>query len=155
MNAKEDGCREPWFEVSSTDRLRVFLRRTRRMPSAEFMALFVETFPMCDDTWADRHNLLRRLRRHHSPIQGEPLTLYRGCSSGRIRGISWTSDRDVAHRFACGHRGIGVPNAVIVTAEVPATAIFAGRLDERNEAEYLIDPRAVRIIAIERQRSEQ
>ena len=67
------------------------------------------------------------------------VTIYRGCPSERVRGISWTTSLTVAEGFARGHRAIPVPNPVIVSAKVPSEAILAVFVD-RNESEVIVDP---------------
>lgn len=126
----------------------------------EFWRIFNLGWNTCDDTWAHRGDLLNLMRRHGS---GEPflhgdagalyrrleddVTLHRGCSADRVRGISWTTDPKIAATFARGHRGIPVPRAVIARAIVPKTAIFTVAT-ERNESELIIDPRRLRQLVI-------
>jgi hypothetical protein len=78
------------------------------------------------------------------------IAVYRGCSRRRTRSISWTTNRAVAERFAHGHRGIPVPDAVIAEALVPKASILAVD-SSRGEMEVLLDlvklPKRLRLVA--------
>jgi hypothetical protein len=147
--------------VSSEQRLPLLLDLASRRPPQVFWPAFHEWWNLCDDTWIWRADLLRRLRRHHAREPGphylsgddrtcfdglpDCLEVYRGCSKARIRGLSWTTDRDVAASFAVGHRGIRVPEPVIASAVIPKHAIFAA-ITARGEGEIVIDPQALRCL---------
>lgn len=79
----------------------------------------------------------------------DPVVIYRGCQETRIRGLSWTTERAVAERFARGHRSIAVSNPVVVRAEIPKTAVFFAVTD-REEAELIIEPRRLRKLTLEK-----
>jgi hypothetical protein len=145
----------------SADRLNVMLRCLNRAAPEVFWPVFLKAWPSCDGTWAQKERLLARLRRQGSGVDHLPeqtrewlgtlpqsITIYRGCSRSRSRGLSWTTDRDVALSFALGHRGLQVPNAVIVTALVSKANVFAAFLD-REENEVLVEPSSLEIIGYE------
>ena len=54
-------------------------------------------------------------------------------------GVSWTTVKTVAARFAVGHRFLPVPDPTIAAALVPKLAVFSVQL-ERKEREVIIDP---------------
>jgi hypothetical protein len=145
----------------SAGRLNVMLRCLNRAPPEVFWPVFLKAWPNCDGTWAQKERLLARLRRQGSGVDHlpertrewlgtlqYPITIYRGCSRGRSRGLSWTTDRDVALSFAREHRGMAVPDAVIVTAMVSKADVFAAFL-ERDESELLVEPKSFRMIKYE------
>jgi hypothetical protein len=64
----------------------------------------------------------------------------------RIEGaISWTTDKEIARTFACGHRGIRNPDPVIAVATIVKADIFAAT-NERRESEVLCLPRVTAIL---------
>jgi hypothetical protein len=69
----------------------------------------------------------------------EPLTVYRGATWGRRRGMSWTLCRLTAERFAA--RSLVLGPAYIFTATVPPTGVLAMIREERpGEDEVVVDP---------------
>lgn len=70
--------------------------------------------------------------------------VYRGCSRERVRGLSWTLDEKVAQSFARGHRGIPVPDPVVVCGEIGRKHVF-GVFNDRDESEIVLDPNRVRL----------
>lgn len=145
-------CKVYGAGVNSHERLDVLLMAIARFRGADWWRGFTEHWSACDATSGDTEvldTLLDRMRGEPGrPYTGGDMTLYRGCARGRIKRFSWTADRKVAEGFAQGHRGIDVPDAVIAVAHVPARAIFAGPLSDRQEAEYLVDPDLIEIIGI-------
>lgn len=145
-------------EVNSEERLDVLLALTRCKPAMVFWPVFFDQWPHCDDTWHLRDRLLSELRRHHSEEPGlgylsdrarafldslpDPVQVFRGCSWRRVMGVSWTTDRSVAAKFAHGHRGIRVPGPIIAAGLAPKSAIF-GVFVCRSESEVILDPRQV------------
>lgn len=141
--------------VDSETRLEHLLMLTASAPSNVFWPVFLDAWSCCDNTWSSQRQLLKVLRVHHRSDPGlsylnaatrrwihnlpEKLPVYRGCSRHRIGGVSWSTRPGVARGFALGHRGIAVPDAVLVRANVRRDAIFAGFL-ERDESEVVIDP---------------
>jgi hypothetical protein len=100
---------------------------------------------------------LRALLPHYT---GPGLMLWRGDSwfnrRRRTYGMSWTSKRDVAERFAAGPYRTFTGGSVILEASVPAAAIICD-LDRhlsanmRGEREFLIDRRRLgRVHVVER-----
>lgn len=67
----------------------------------------------------------------------EPLTLFRGATEAGREGMSWTSDRAVAERFATGvpMRALGQ----VLAATVPPHALLVN-LNSREEAEWVAHP---------------
>ncbi|MCK1344464.1 MULTISPECIES: hypothetical protein [unclassified Bradyrhizobium] len=63
------------------------------------------------------------------------LTIYRGFTEGRLHGMSWTLDRDVAVRFAKRFRG---PRAAIATARAKKSDVHAF-FDDRQEREIVVE----------------
>lgn len=153
--------------VSSSNRLATMCQQLAGAETDVFWPVFQENWGGCDTTWNYRSQVLALLRRHAQiPLEHlseddqyvlrnlPPLvTIYRGCSRDRVRGLSWTTNRAVAVEFAEGHRGIRVPLAVVATAVLPRVKVFTV-FSERSEDELLVDPDALRIVAIKPHRSE-
>lgn len=72
----------------------------------------------------------------------EELVIYRGASALAMRGLSWTTDRDVATQFARGHRGILVYMPTIFTAKISKEFVLAA-FD--NEREVVIPPERMKL----------
>jgi hypothetical protein len=77
------------------------------------------------------------------PAPTEPLTVSRGCTPGRRRGMAWTADIEAARWFACRwlHLDSSVPASEVVTMDVPPGLVLArceGR-GEGTEAEIVVD----------------
>jgi hypothetical protein len=70
------------------------------------------------------------------------IPVWRGCEAGRERGISWTTDRKVARRFAIGQRCVN-KTPTLVSAKIPRQHIF-GVFVDRNEKEIVLNPRRLR-----------
>ncbi len=86
--------------------------------------------------------LIAGLRALLPPYDGPAVTLWRGDSwfnrCRRTYGISWSSRRDVAERFATGMYQTFAGGSVVVEASVPAAAIICSvdphlRPDQRGE----------------------
>ena len=76
------------------------------------------------------------------------VTVYRGCSTSRVRGLAWTTDLDIARQFARGHRQIAVPSPVVATAQIPKEAIYTVTMD-RNEYEVVLNYRRLKALQTE------
>jgi hypothetical protein len=76
------------------------------------------------------------------------VPVWRGCERGRVRGLSWTSDRMVAEGFALGKRCRNA-HPTLIHAEIPKQHIFGVFLD-RKESELALDPRRLRKIRQEK-----
>lgn len=127
-----------------------------------FWAMFYEVWNACDATWQYRHEVLGLLREHRDYCHEfgdffgivdhwdnpnevafneslpDRIRVYRGCSREQVRSLAWTTDYDVAWRFARGHRGAKTPDPVIAECVVPlhiVLATFAGR----EESEVILD----------------
>jgi hypothetical protein len=148
---------------SSEARLPVLLRLAESAPTSLFWYALLDQWSSCDDTWGHMPRLLVALRFHarkQSPhaylddvgltlLDGLPsvVTVYRGCSRTRLHGISWTTDEAVAHGFAIGHRGLRVPDPVVVKAAIAKQDIFAVVTD-RSESEILLDPAKIERVRV-------
>jgi hypothetical protein len=144
--------------VQSGNRLAVMLALLKYQPSGVFWPVFHETWDHCDGTWGLRHWLAADLRRHNERRLGatylrgdnrawldslpDPVRVFRGCSRERVKGVSWTTDREIADGFAYGHRGIRVPRPVIASGLAAKRTIYAAYV-ERKEAEVVLDPEAL------------
>ena len=103
------------------------LPRSLRADAKVFWPAFLDAWPNCDDTWPWQKHLLEVLGWFGLEWPGseflepdahaffdflpDPVTIFRGCSRPRVRGVSWTTDKAVAEAFACGHRGIRFQDA--------------------------------------------
>lgn len=141
------------ISLDSQDRLYQLLPLLQMLEPPLFWRALRQWWSVCDDTWSQLRPLLRLMREHadSAPVrrlknQDVLYRVYRGCSRAAVRGISWTTDREVAGRFARGHR-IPVPNPVIVSARVRRSAVFLHIGNQRKEREWLLDPR--RLVDVE------
>ena len=142
-----------WALFDSSDRLPGVLPTLAALPGHLFWRLFAGLWSMCDDTWEQLDQLLPLLRRHrdYAPArrignQATHIRVWRGCSCSRIQGLSWTRHLTIAARFAEGHRGIPVPDPVVVSAMIPRSGVFLYDRG-RGEGEVVLDP--VELIDIE------
>ena len=70
------------------------------------------------------------------------MTVYRGCVDSARFGKSWTTDVDLARRFASGEMtSYRVPGTVYVFAAPPMSLLAFIHESERAESEYVIHPR--------------
>lgn len=76
---------------------------------------------------------------HEAPT--EPLTIFRGCSYERRRGMSWTTDLEQAEWFAA--RLVWVAAGNVYEATVPPVAVLA-LVGGRSEAEVVVNPNRLR-----------
>ena len=106
------------LKLNSKDRLPDLLGVMENMPGPMFWKAMIHTWSVCEDTWQYQDRLLVLLRQHAETAPArirnallydelDDLIVFRGCSRQRVRGISWTTDRRVAKKFAVGHRGFG------------------------------------------------
>jgi hypothetical protein len=122
-----------------------------------FWCAFYQAWVSCDATWSLRFRLRATLRKwKRASLSGGPCTylsssaaaffhalpesihIYRGARMQHIKGLAWTTDHKVARGFARGHRGIGVPNAVIAQALIRKDHIFFAT-NSREESEVAVD----------------
>ena len=129
--------------------------------SAERVRLFLEWGSLCDAPWPYRSyfaQILRDAFRHVRLADMLPpgdldwflsldpvIAVYRGCQSGRERGLSWTTDLKVAAGFAVGKR-CSNSQPRLITAQIPKKHVLAVFAD-RNESEIVLDPRRLRRLA--------
>jgi hypothetical protein len=91
------------------------------------------------------------------PAPTSPTTVYRGCTPGRRRGMSWTTDLDQARWFARRFLHVlDTPRTEVVTMDVPPELVLA-RCEGRGgtdglsvEAEVVVDCLAIPRGAIRR-----
>lgn len=79
---------------------------------------------------------------HQSPAA--PMTLYRGCSLGRERRMSWTDDLDTARWFAARVGDSGLHGRVIQAKVQPWRVLAYIHEEGRGESEWVIDSRSIR-----------
>ena len=143
----------------SHERLGVMLMQLDVAPREIFWPVFCDHWSHCDDTWRLRIPLLSFLRMHAPPILSadeqkifnalpERVRVFRGCPRERTMGLSWTTERHVAERFAHGHRGIRVPDPVVATGLIAKADIFIINSD-RKEHEVLLDPDRLQELLVE------
>lgn len=139
----------------SGGRLHHMLDVLERQDEETFWRVYFDVWNSCDDTWWDRKRLLRLLRRNIIEYHfecflnpdaltfyqslPEKIIVYRGCSRRRKRGLSWTTDVEVARGFARGHRGISVPHAAVFRARIHKGCLL-GVFVDRKESEVIVDP---------------
>ncbi len=81
---------------------------------------------------------------------GDPLTVYRGQgSANEPLGLAWSLERHVAEWFARRSLVLGAAGpAAVVVGRVDRAAVM-GYITDRNEAEVIVDPADVVIVATE------
>jgi hypothetical protein len=133
-------------------------------PPDVFWTVFIENWNICDGFWSLRQDLLLTLRERKarlSPIglmkpadrafyDGLPehVPVFRGCTRRRVRGLSWTTDRERAEFFARGSRFGPQPDPVIACAEIAKANLFFVST-ARKEGEAVLDPYAIRRLRLE------
>jgi hypothetical protein len=106
------------IRAGSHGRLGWMLTLLAHEPPAAFWPVFMEWWDCCDATWPWREELLFHLRRRHAVAPGpeylqgdaraffdrlpDQIEVFRGCSRPRVRGVAWTTAREVAAGFAMG-----------------------------------------------------
>lgn len=144
----------------SATRVAAMIRALSTVSRPVFWKVFLSVWNVCDDTWSHRAEILKLLRLHAPcrPFMGEEdaaffdslpavVTIFRGTTRVRVRGLSWTTEPRIAFDFAGGHRGIRLPEPVIAEARIAREAVLAVAT-ERQESELLIDPKALRSLTI-------
>ena len=148
--------------LSSEKRPEEMLSLLNSVSPETFWKVFLTQWPMCDRTWEYTTSWIGQLEKASSKVGAyayyddasrafydslpDNVLVYRGCSRERIGGIAWTTDKSIAAGFAHGHRGIHVPDSVIVTATIPKKDIF-GVFADRQESEVVCCPRQILEIA--------
>jgi hypothetical protein len=129
-----------------------------------FWPVFLENWCICDGLWPLRQIMLSTLRRRvaqRSPIEflsladrdfydalPDRVTVLRGCSRRRVRGLAWTTDRVRAEFFARGGRLGRQPDPVIACAEIAKADIFFVSTG-RDESEVVLDPYSIKRLRLE------
>jgi hypothetical protein len=87
-----------------------------------------------------------RLKALGDPLPGSgPFKVFRGVSGSRLaRGLSWTSDLDMACKFAC-HYESGEPR--VYSANVAAADVFFYSIG-REESEFVVRPKWPRLLKL-------
>lgn len=138
--------------INSEDRAHHLLALLKRAETSVFWGAMQMCWPTCDDTWTYRREFVKLLRQHQpfaayvsdknrlffDSLPAE-VTVYRGASFRRARGMSWSTSREVAEGFARGHRGITVPDAMLATLIIPKADVLMASVS-RQEHEILLDP---------------
>jgi hypothetical protein len=143
--------------LSSEERAATLVWLLKGKPPEVFWKVFLHAWPNCDATWTSREQLLTLLQNASAQISAVPfldnrsraffesltndITIFRGCSRERIKGLSWTTDAAVARKFALGHR-FRVRDPVLVTARIKKQEILA-IITVRDESEIVCDPSEV------------
>lgn len=152
-------CDELICHFNSATRLAGMIERLEQIEDARVcIEVFHREWSVCDDTFPYRRKMIALLRKwrtrnghRHFPMDAdaraffdplpETVRIYRGCSQRRIRGLSWTTRREVAERFARGHRNIEVPQPVIARALIDKTKGVFTAIADRGEGELIVLPR--------------
>lgn len=150
-------CNKVLVWTDSENRLDTMLRLIAFNPRVSdnvAWTVFHEWWPSCDATWPFREVLKEfiafRTESDSMDYLGaddralfdalpERVRIYRGCSRARVRGFAWSTSREVAEKFARGHRYITVPDPVVAEVTIPKRLI-SGFYNGRNEFEVFIDP---------------
>ncbi|MFK4561891.1 hypothetical protein ABIF94_002490 [Bradyrhizobium ottawaense] len=148
--------------VNSTNRLSTLLALTAFEEPEVFWQVFHENWSDCDNAWGLRDDVLNALEwfgldgvcmtdEQQAFLSGvatdrySRITVYRGCSSARVHGLSWTTNPKVAQEFALGHRGIRVPDPVVLKAEIRKSNVITA-IPDREEDEIILDPLHLRCL---------
>src|SRR5487761_1177695 len=82
-----------------------------------------------------------------APRPATPAQLWRGSTHARRRGMSWSTDRSTAEKFAI-EGFAGRPGGALYETLAPSSAVLCINSDGREEAEYVLDTRGLKIWAI-------
>jgi len=121
---------------------------------------FLRFWSVCDRPWEWRGRIAELLREACAKVALldvlEPeeraffsalpplVSVWRGCEGGRERGLSWTTDQQIATKFAFGQRCRNSA-PTFVRAEIPKQHVF-GVFLSRQESELVVDYRRLRKI---------
>jgi hypothetical protein len=124
----------------------------------DVLKIFLDWWSYCDAPWPERSHLSEILRTACAKVAiadllppnerafydslPDVVPVWRGCERGHERGMSWTTDRSVAERFAIGKRCVNHA-PTLVRAEIPKEHIL-GVFCNRNEREIVLDFRRLR-----------
>jgi hypothetical protein len=134
-------------------KLRHLLHRLDQQPTNVFWPVFLAIYPGSAYTWPHRRWALELLRQHTAQeparnyMRRAPaelfdwlppvVTAFRGCSQNQVRGLSWTTSKEVAWAYADADLG-KQKNRVLATARIPKSSIFA--LWFNSKSEIIVDP---------------
>ena len=92
--------------------------------------------------WVDMFRRAGFVSERGAPAPTEPLTVYRGATWGRRRGMAWTTDEAMAEWFASRWRGVTDGETYVFTVNVEPAAVlaFCDADDGRGESEVVVDP---------------
>lgn len=151
---------------STIDGWRLAMRKVGRLSAVSldiqraFLPIWIEAkhLPLCV---GHRPTMAKALHILMPPTAtGAPLHLFRGTTAlergRRLYGFSWTTDREIARRFAEGSRA-APGGSVILETTAPAEAVHLRRENEYyyDEREVVVDPyRIGRVTVCERLRPE-
>ena len=146
--------------INSTNRLPEMLNLLDDCADREVgWSVFHKVWNSCDATWNycdDLMNFIDTMGIHSEEQTGPPtdylspedreafealpniIPIYRGCSLSKVYGLSWTTDRKIAEKFASGHRGISLVDPVIASLRIPKRHVI-GFYTSRKESELLIN----------------
>ncbi|MCU1530388.1 MAG: hypothetical protein JWP75_4151 [Frondihabitans sp.] len=106
-------------------------------------------FPMAHLTQVDWLELFHAVGFIENAVRAEPPVdlrrLYRGATPNAKRRWSWTDDVEQAEWFAARSRTVGLDDAKVWTAEVQPSTLLAHFPGGREEAEWVINTRGVKI----------
>jgi hypothetical protein len=89
-------------------------------------------------TWVELFRTAGFISDSNRPAPTEALTIYRGATWGRRRGMAWSTDPERAAWFATRDE-LHKRDALVYTVTVEPSTVLA-LLDGRNEAEVVVDP---------------
>jgi hypothetical protein len=150
---------------SSYERTTCLVEEMSKASASRRLSLFLEHGNMCDAPWAWRSVLAGLLRLALTEVKLvdhlEPdarawfsalpsiVPIWRGCDWYTVRGLHWTTNREVAAEFAQSKRCTN-HEPTLVQAVIPKEHIFAVFVN-RNENEIVVDPRRLRQLKTTRQ----
>ncbi|ESZ29627.1 hypothetical protein [Mesorhizobium sp. L2C067A000] len=141
---------EPTLDRCSSSQLTaVLIRELAKLNDAPARwRLFREHWSGCDDTYGHRFEFLSVLPRLVGMTHGNDqdffdalpseFRVYRGCASDRVHGLSWTTDKATAVRFARGRRRSYKSGRTVVSTMINKTDVMTV-FHARNEYEVLLD----------------
>lgn len=127
------------------DRLPGLLPILEKLPSTLFWDAWDVVWWSCYNVWPHHDTLIVMLKYHQHCSRARwyddepPLTIYRGCNAAHVAGLSWTTNRDIAERFAAGHRGFKVLDPVVASARIHRRDVFDYG-DCHDEDEVVVNP---------------
>ena len=146
---------------NSHERAGVMVSMLYLEPPEIFWPVFMDTWPICDDSWYYSGIVLGMMRDHKPALEYMPpeiraaydalpdlVEVWRGTDRKRVRNFSWTMKSEKAEFFAVHRRGAPFPNPVVAHAFIPKEHVFYAD-NGRNEAEVVLDPRRLRKLTVE------